>query len=167
MKTFINAKIKDIKLAKEEVITLTLDSLNGDQLEILRQIKKQGTAYITFNSSQTDVDDYYEYHSSREGVRGTVNSDGTINLNQKDEGQVTLEEVGEQPAPDEETTEPSDQEQESGEETEQEPAEESEDELPEDVEEQEGSEAEEAGEAQEDSEEDQQPAGADNDDLED
>jgi chemotaxis response regulator CheB len=162
MKTFINAKIKDIKLAKEEVITLTLDSLNGDQLETLRKIMKQGTAYITFNSSQTDVDDYYEYHSSREGVRGTVYPDGTINLNQKDEGQVTLEEVGEQPAPTEETTEQSDQEQESVEETEQEPTEETEDELPEDEEEQ----AVDDEEVEEEQDEEQQQE-EDNDDLED
>lgn len=97
MKTNISAKIKDIKLADKEQITLTLESLNSDQLDTLRQIKKQGTAYICFSSSQADMDDEDDYDykpaAPRQGLSGTIAADGSVSLNKEDEQQMSIDDV--------------------------------------------------------------------------
>ncbi|TYP68917.1 hypothetical protein [Paenibacillus methanolicus] len=98
MQTTLKAKIKDIKLGKEEIVTLTLQSLDGDQLEILRQIKEGGTAHILFSSSQLDIDDYRPaVPQPPEGIKYNVNNDGTANVESKeDDGQLTIDEAAEQ-----------------------------------------------------------------------
>ncbi|TYP67410.1 hypothetical protein [Paenibacillus methanolicus] len=98
MQTTLKAKIKDIKLAKEEVITLTLQSLDGDQLDILRQIKEGGTAHILFSSSQLDIDDYRPAVPQRpEGIKYHLSGDGTADVEPKeDDGQLTIDEAAEQ-----------------------------------------------------------------------
>jgi hypothetical protein len=163
MKTTVNVNFTKNNTNKKDEVVLEFQvrgELSDEQVVKLARLKSAGAVVVDIRTSQTDIDDYY-HETPREGIRGTVNPDGTINVG---DGQVTIEEVGEQPATDEETTEPSDQEQETDEETDQEPDEESE--LPVDGEEQEVSEAEEVDEEQEESEEDQQPA-EDSDDLED
>jgi hypothetical protein len=92
MKTSVTTKIKDIKFgAKEDVITLTIDgNITDEQVSILRNIKSTGVAFVSFSSSQTDLDDYTPTHT-HQGVRGTIDKDGSV---QVDPGQMTLEEVG-------------------------------------------------------------------------
>lgn len=91
MKTNVTTKIKDIKFgAKEDVITLTIDgNITDQQVSILRNIKSTGVAFVSFSSSQLDMDDV-EYETPHEGVRGTINKDGTAHV---DSGQMTLEEA--------------------------------------------------------------------------
>ncbi|MFC4102867.1 hypothetical protein [Paenibacillus xanthanilyticus] len=98
MQTILAGKIKDIKLAKEEVITITLHDLDGDQLETLRRIKEGGTAHILFSSSQLDIDDYRPAVPQRpEGIKFHVNSDGTAEVESKeDDGQMTIDQAAEQ-----------------------------------------------------------------------
>lgn len=91
MKTNVTTKIKDIKFgAKEDVITLTIDgNITDEQVSILRNIKKTGVAFVSFSSSQADLDDY-KAEEPRQGVSGTINPDGTAHV---DSGQMTLEEA--------------------------------------------------------------------------
>lgn len=91
MKTNVTTKIKDIKFgAKEDVITLTIDgNITDEQVSILRNIKKTGVAFVSFSSSQADLDDY-DREEPRKGVSGTINADGTAHV---DSGQMTLEEA--------------------------------------------------------------------------
>lgn len=91
MKTSVTTKIKDIKFgAKEDVITLMIDgNITDKQVSILRNIKSTGVAFVSFSSSQTDLDDYTPTHT-HQGVRGTIDKDGSVNV---DSGQMTLEEV--------------------------------------------------------------------------
>lgn len=91
MKTNVTTKIKDIKFgAKEDVITLTIDgNISDEQVSILRNIKKTGVAFVSFSSSQADLDDF-KPEDPRQGVSGTINPDGTAHV---DHGQMTLEEA--------------------------------------------------------------------------
>lgn len=91
MKTNVTTKIKDIKFgAKEDVITLTIDgNITDEQVSILRNIKKTGVAFVSFSSSQADLDDY-DREEPRKGLSGTIDSDGTAHV---DAGQMTLEEA--------------------------------------------------------------------------
>jgi single-stranded DNA-binding protein len=91
MKTNVTTKIKDIKFgAKEDVITLTIDgNISDQQVSILRNIKKTGVAFVSFSSSQADLDDF-EAPQVHEGIKGTIDSDGSVSV---DSGQMTLEEV--------------------------------------------------------------------------
>lgn len=91
MKTNVTTKIKDIKFGvKEDVITLTIDgNITDEQVSILRNIKKTGVAFVSFSSSQADLDDY-DREEPRKGVSGTIDSDGIAHV---DSGQMTLEEA--------------------------------------------------------------------------
>ncbi|MDF9845134.1 MULTISPECIES: hypothetical protein [unclassified Paenibacillus] len=91
MKTNVTTKIKDIKFgAKEDVITLTIDgNITDEQVSILRNIKKTGVAFVSFSSSQADLDDY-DREEPRKGVSGKIDPDGTAHV---DAGQMTLEEA--------------------------------------------------------------------------
>lgn len=91
MKTNVTTKIKDIKFgAKEDVITLTIDgNITDEQVSILRNIKNTGVAFVSFSSSQADLDDF-KPEEPHQGVSGTISSDGTAHV---DSGQVTLEEA--------------------------------------------------------------------------
>ncbi|MFD5020056.1 hypothetical protein ACFWMP_14230 [Paenibacillus sp. NPDC058367] len=91
MKTSVTTKIKDIKFgAKEDVITLTIDgNITDEQVSILRNIKNTGVAFVSFSSSQADLDDYKPTHT-HQGVRGTIDKDGSVSV---DSGQMTIEEA--------------------------------------------------------------------------
>ncbi|OKP97734.1 hypothetical protein [Paenibacillus sp. P46E] len=91
MKTNVTTKIKDIKFgAKEDVITLTIDgNITDEQVSILRNIKNTGVAFVSFSSSQADLDDY-KPEQTHQGVSGTIDKDGTAHVNS---GQMTLEEA--------------------------------------------------------------------------
>ncbi|WP_313639581.1 hypothetical protein [Paenibacillus sp.] len=91
MKTNVTTKIKDIKFgAKEDVITLTIDgNITDEQVSILRNIKNTGVAFVSFSSSQADLDDYSPVQQ-HQGIRGTIDKDGSVSM---DSGQMTLEEV--------------------------------------------------------------------------
>lgn len=91
MKTNVTTKIKDIKFgAKEDVITLTIDgNITDQQVSILRNIKNTGVAFVSFSSSQADLDDY-KPEELHQGVSGTIDKDGTAHV---DSGQMTLEEA--------------------------------------------------------------------------
>lgn len=91
MKTNVTTKIKDIKFgAKEDVITLTIDgNITDEQVSILRNIKNTGVAFVSFSSSQADLDDYKPTHT-HQGVRGTIDKDGSVSV---DSGQMTIEEA--------------------------------------------------------------------------
>lgn len=93
MKTNVTTKIKDIKFgAKEDVITLTIDgNITDQQVSILRNIKSTGVAFVSFSSSQLDMDDI-EHEKPHQGVRGTIDKDGIAHV---DSGQMTLEEAAE------------------------------------------------------------------------
>ncbi|MGE7614733.1 hypothetical protein [Paenibacillus sp. NPDC101420] len=91
MKTNVTTKIKDIKFgAKEDVITLTIDgNITDEQVSILRNIKNTGVAFVSFSSSQADLDDFVPTHT-HQGVSGTIDKDGSVNV---DSGQMTIEEA--------------------------------------------------------------------------
>lgn len=114
MKTSVTTKIKDIKFgAKEDQITLTIDgNITDVQVSILRSIKKTGVAFVSFSSSQLDIDDV-EKEDVREGIRGSINNDGTVNVDRdgEDPNQLTIDEA-EVEEGDEEDTGPTEEEQE-------------------------------------------------------
>lgn len=93
MKTNVTTKIKDIKFgAKEDVITLTIDgNITDQQVSILRNIKSTGVAFVSFSSSQLDMDDV-EYEEPHQGISGTIDKDGSAHV---DSRQMTLEEAAE------------------------------------------------------------------------
>lgn len=100
MKTNVTTKIKDIKFgAKEDVITLTIDgNITDEQVSTLRNIKKTGVAFVSFSSSQADLDDF-KPAEPHQGVSGTINPDGTAHV---DSGQMTLEDAPGGPEEDDE-----------------------------------------------------------------
>lgn len=91
MKTSVTTKIKDIKFgAKEDTITLTIDgNISDQQANILRAIKKTGVAFVSFSSSQLDIDDMRP--ADREGLSYTLNN-GEVEVEDKDR-QMSLDDV--------------------------------------------------------------------------
>jgi phosphosulfolactate synthase (CoM biosynthesis protein A) len=164
MKTTVNVNFTKNNTNKKDEVVLEFQvrgELSDEQVVKLARLKSAGAVVVDIRTSQTDIDDYY-HETPREGIRGTINSDGSINVETKEEGQVTIEEVGEQREASE-TTEPSDQEQQSDEAAEveeQESSEESEDHLPDDA-------AEEQETTEEETEDEEQPTDEYSDDLED
>jgi hypothetical protein len=96
MKTNVTTKIKDIKFgAKEDVITLTIDgNITDEQVSILRTIKKTGVAFVSFSSSQVDIDDV-DREDLREGIRGSISGDGIVSVDREsdDPNQLTIDET--------------------------------------------------------------------------
>ncbi|MGG1638290.1 hypothetical protein [Paenibacillus sp. NRS-1760] len=92
MKTSVNVNFtKNNTNKKDETIFefQVRGNLSDEQIVRLARLKGAGEVIIDIRTSQAEIDDYEE-EERHEGVRGTIEKDGSVNL---DKGQMTIDEV--------------------------------------------------------------------------